>query len=54
LTPHERRVFVTLALTGVRIVVLAERSRTRPQSSKVTVNTTKPPEKTLRFLGYAS
>jgi hypothetical protein len=53
LTPHERRVFVTLALTGVQLVVLAERSRTRPQSSEATVKTTKPPEKTLRFLGDA-
>jgi hypothetical protein len=53
LTPHERRVFVTLALTGVQLVVLAERSRTRTQSSEATVKTTKPPEKTLRFLGYA-
>jgi hypothetical protein len=53
LTPHERRVFVTLALIGVQLVVLAERSRTRPQSSEATVKTTKPPEKTLRLLGYA-
>ena len=51
LTPHERRVFVTVALIGVQLVVLAERSRTRPQSSEATVKTTKPPEKTLRLLG---
>jgi hypothetical protein len=53
LTPHERRVFITLALIGVQLVVLAERSRTRPQSSEATVKTTNPPENTLRFLGYA-
>jgi hypothetical protein len=52
LTPHERRVFVTLAVIGVHLVFLAERSRTRAQSSEATVKTTKPPEKTLRFLGY--
>jgi hypothetical protein len=51
LTPHERRVFVTVALIGVQLVVLAERSRTRPQSSEATVKTTKPLEKTLRFSG---
>ncbi|MGH2803048.1 MAG: hypothetical protein ACRDL4_08385 [Thermoleophilaceae bacterium] len=43
MTPHERRVFVTLALNGVQLVVPAERSRTRPQRSEATVNTTKPP-----------
>jgi hypothetical protein len=53
LTPHERRVFVTLALIGAQLVVLAERSRTRTQSGEATVKATKPPEKTLRFLGYA-
>jgi hypothetical protein len=53
LEQHERRVFVTLALIGVQRVVLAERSRIRPQSSEATVKTTKPPEKMLRFLGYA-
>jgi hypothetical protein len=53
LDAHERRVFATLALISVQLVVLAERSRTRPQSSEATVKTTKPPEKTLRFLGYA-
>jgi hypothetical protein len=36
LTPHERCVFVTLALIGVQLVVLAERSRTAPQSSGTT------------------
>ena len=41
LDAHERRVFVTLALIGVQLVVLAERSRTRPQSSEATVKTTK-------------
>jgi hypothetical protein len=53
LTPHERRVFVTRALIGMQLVVLAERSGTSPQSREATVETTKPPEKTLRFLGYA-
>jgi integrase len=31
--PHERRVFVTLTVIGVPLVVLAECSRTRPQRS---------------------
>jgi hypothetical protein len=30
LTPHQRRVFATLALNGVPIVVLAQRSSTSP------------------------
>ena len=53
MTPHERRVSVTLTLIGVQLVVLAERSRTRPQSKRGDGETTKPPENTLRFLGYA-
>ena len=51
MTPHERRVFVTLALIGVQLVVLAERSRTRLQSSEATVTATKPPARRCGFSG---
>ena len=46
MTPHERRLFVTLALIGVQLVVLAERSGTRPAEQRGDAKTTKLPDNT--------